>query len=174
MKSPFFARLAVAAIPLALPLALSSPVHAAQSPAPLTDAREVAPDGLIGFWKADLAASSVPDHKPVVALRSFAYDVDGKVLVSFASRGADGTVTSGHWSAQIDGPPSVEYHSAAGALAYNVVSWKAAGEGRLALTVTRHGKVSIEAIYQLSPDRQTLTYSYGQTVYIYHRWNLGD
>ena len=44
------------------------------------DARELAPAGLIGPWKADLAASTYAHAKPVREYRTFAYDADGKVL----------------------------------------------------------------------------------------------
>ncbi|MBY8828918.1 hypothetical protein [Hephaestia mangrovi] len=155
----------------------STSIRAAESPGhgvPLHDAREMAPSGLIGFWKADLAASTYPGAKPVVALRSFAYDADGRVLVSFASRSTDGAITSGHWAAQVDGTPGVEYHSGTGSTAFNVVSWKVIGDGRLALTVSRGGKVNIQAVYQLSDDKQVLTYSYGKTIIVYRRWNLED
>jgi len=171
-KMPAVMRSCALGVALAILATGTQAAEPAAQAAPLHDAREMAPEGLIGFWRADLAASTFPGTKPGVALRSFAYDADGKVLVSFASRGTDGTITSGHWSAQVDGTPGVEYHSRAGSIAFNVVSWKVVGDGRLALTVTRGGKVDIEAIYQLSPDGQTLTYSYGKTVIVYHRWNL--
>src|SRR3546814_12117857 len=73
-----------------------------------TDAREKAPEGLIGMWKADIQASTYKGTKPQAAWRSFAYTGGGKVLVSFATRSASGAITSGHWAAQVDGPPGIE------------------------------------------------------------------
>ena len=139
---------------------------------PQRDPREIAPDALIGYWKADLAASTFPGPKPAAAYRSFAYTEGGRVLVSFVSRSADGKTTFGHWAAQIDGTPSIEYHSSGGALPWNVVAWKPDGQGRLALTVSRQGKPTIEATYQLSVDGKTLTYRYGKTVVVYRRWTM--
>jgi len=141
---------------------------------PTHDPRELAPNALIGYWKADLAASTFPGAKPASAIRSFAFTEGGRVLVSFATRSADGKITFGHWAAQVDGTPSLEYHSNGASIPWNVVSWKVVGEGRLALTVSRGGQPTIEATYQLSPDGQTLTYSYDKTVIVYRRWTMVD
>jgi hypothetical protein len=140
----------------------------------LTDAREQAPVGLMGMWMADLEASTFPGAKPKAMLRSFAYTEDGRVLVSFATHNAQGAVSSGHWAAQVDGTPAIEYHSSANSVPYNVVSWRLVGEGRLDLTVSRHGKVDGTGSYQLAADGQTLTYTYGEMTAIYRRWNMVD
>jgi len=156
-------------------LLLAAPLpSAAQDSHVVTDAREQAPAGLIGMWKADLDASTFPGAKPQALLRSFAYTEDGKVLVSFATRNAQGAVSSGHWAAQVDGTQEIEYHSSARSVPYNVVSWRLAGEGRLELTVLRHGEVDLTAVYQLASDGQTLTYSYGETTVVYRPWNMID
>lgn len=141
---------------------------------PQRDPREIAPASLIGYWKADLAASTFPGAKPAAAYRSFAFTEEGKVLVSFVSRSADGKTTFGHWAAQIDGTPAIEYHSNGGSLAWNVVSWKPDAQGRLALTVSRQGAPTIQATYELAADGKTLTYSYDGTTMVYRRWNLMD
>ncbi|GAB7550691.1 hypothetical protein NRB_01850 [Novosphingobium sp. 11B] len=141
---------------------------------PQHDPREIAPAALIGYWKADLAASTYPGAKPAAAYRSFAFTEDGKVLVSFVTRSADGKTTFGHWAAQTDGTPAIEYHSSGGSLPWNVVSWKPDAQGRLALTVSRQGKPTILATYQLSADGRTLTYSYDKTTIVYRRWTLVD
>jgi hypothetical protein len=168
-------RIAAYAIALSLGTtgAVALPIAAvAAEGLPQRDPREIAPAALIGYWKADLAASTYPGAKPAAAYRSFAFSENGKVLVSFVTRGADGKTTFGHWAAQTDGTPAIEYHSSGGSLPWNVVSWKSTGEGRLALTVSRQGAATIEAIYQLSADGQTLTYSYGKTIVVYRRWDL--
>ena len=140
----------------------------------LRDAREQAPAALIGHWKADLAASTYTGNKPQAATRSFAYTEGGRVLVSFATLTASGALTSGHWAAQVDGTPAIEYHSSAGAIAYNVVSFRKLDERTLSLTVTRHGKLDLEARYQLAADGRTLTYSYDGNSIVYRPWNLVD
>lgn len=139
---------------------------------PQRDPREIAPEGLIGYWKADLAASTFGGARPAAAYRSFAYTADGKVLVSFTTKSAEGKITFGHWAAQLDGTPAIEYHSNGGSLPWNVVAWKPDAQGRLALTVSRQGKPTILATYQLSADGQTLTYSYDKTTIVYRRWDM--
>src|SRR3546814_12225766 len=119
-----------------------------------------------------IQASTYKGTKPQAAWRSFAYTEGGKVLVSFATRSASGAITSGHWAAQVDGTPGIEYHSSAGAIPYNVVSWKTVGQGRLHLVVSRHGKTDLDATYQLSQDGKTLTYSYDGSSIVYHRWTM--
>lgn len=161
------------ALGLAMSIAGAMPAMAAPG-AIVTDAREQAPKGLIGMWKADIAASTYKGPKPQAAWRSFAYTERGKVLVSFATRNAGGVISSGHWAAQVDGTPAIEYHSSARSVPYNVVSWKLVGKGRLELIVSRHGVVDLQATYQLSDDGQTLTYSYGDTTIVYRRWTMID
>lgn len=168
------AKAVLAASAIALSVAAPAVPVAAAPGDPVTDAREMAPAALIGMWMADLDASTFGGTKPKAMFRSFAYTEDGKVLVSFATHNAAGAITSGHWAAQVDGTPGIEYHSSAGSVPYNVVAWKQTGEGRLELVVSRHGKVDIEAVYQLSPDGQTLNYSYGTTTVVYRRWTMLD
>lgn len=138
------------------------------------DAREIIPAALIGPWKVDLEASKYAGNKPRVALRTFAYTEDGKILVTFMQVGANGNYSTGHWAVQADGTPGNEYHSAAGSIPYNVVSLKKINETTLNLTVSRHGKVSIEAVYTLSGDGKTLTYAYGGNNIVYRRWDNLD
>lgn len=138
------------------------------------DAREQIPPALIGPWKVDLDASHYTGTKPQRAIRTFQYTAEGKVLVTFATVGANGAYSTGHWAAQADGTPAIEYHSAAGAIAYNVVKLTKVDEKTLNLTVLRHGKVDLEAVYKLSDDGQTLTYSYGDNRIIYRRWDKLD
>jgi hypothetical protein len=138
------------------------------------DARENVAVGLIGPWKADIAASTYKGAKPIKALRTFEYDADGKVLVTFMTVNAKGEYSSGHWAAQVDGTPGVEYHSAAGSIAFNVVSFKKVDDNNYTLVVSRNGRVDIEATYNLSADGQTLTYAYQGNAIIYHRWDKLD
>ena len=159
----------------ALPVLAASAPSTPAAPEARRDARENVPAALIGPWKADLEASKYPGNsKPRVALRTFAYTEGGRVLVTFMTVGANGAYSTGHWAAQVDGTPGIEYHSAAGSIPYNVVSLKKINETTLNLTVSRNGKVSIEAVYTLSEDGKTLTYAYGETTIIYRRWDKLD
>lgn len=155
--------LGAASVATFAPVAIAAP--------PAMDPRIAGTEGLIGYWKADLAASTYPKNKPVAAIRSFAYTEEGKILVSFASKGADGKMTFGHWAAAPDGSKEIEYHVDANSYPYNVVSWELVGEGKLELTVARNGS-SYKCIYQLSADGKTLNYSYGDTNIVYRRWDL--
>ena len=138
------------------------------------DAREQAPPALLGMWKADLAASTYPGAKPRNALRAFQYTADGKVLVTFMTLSATGAYSTGHWAAQLDGSPGIEYHSAAGSIPYNTVSFKKVDERNFTLAVYRNGLQNLAATYQLSADGKTLTYKYDQTVIVYRPWSLAD
>lgn len=138
------------------------------------DARENVPAALIGPWKADIVASTYTHAKPLKELRTFQYDADGKVLVTFMTLNAKGEYATGHWAAQVDGTPGLEYHSAAGSIPYNVVSFRKVDDNDFTLTVSRNGQVSIQATYTLSPDGKTLTYAYNGNTIIYHRWDKLD
>ncbi|MEH3107870.1 MAG: hypothetical protein PGN09_11500 [Sphingomonas fennica] len=164
--------LLIAAAPAAA--AAQAPSAPAPAPAAHRNAREQAPAALIGPWKVDLAASRYSGAKPKVATRTFQYTEDGKLLVTFQSVSATGNYVTGHWAAQVDGTPANEYHSAAGAIPYNVVRLWKVDENNLKLTVTRNGKLDIEATYALSPDGRTLTYSYGGNSIVYRRWTALD
>lgn len=161
----------LAALLLSVLLGAALPAaHAAEH----RDARELAPAALIGPWKADIAASTYTRGKPVREYRTFQYDADGKVLVTFMNVNAKGDYATGHWAAQLDGTPGIEYHSAAGSIPYNVVSFRKVDDNNFTLVVSRNGVVSIQATYNLSADGKTLTYAYNGNTVIYHRWNLVD
>ncbi len=157
-------------------MSASAPPAASSAPAPEAhrDAREIIPAAMIGPWKVDLEASKYAGNKPRVAVRTFAYTEGGKILVTFMTVSANGTYSTGHWAVQADGTPGNEYHSAAGSIPYNVVSLKKVNETTMNLTVSRHGKVSIEAVYTISEDGKTLTYAYGGNTIVYRRWDKLD
>jgi hypothetical protein len=161
-------------IGLALSAGLGLGAQQAMSAEAYRDAREQVPAALIGPWKVDMAASTYAGTKPQAALRTFQYTEDGKVLVTFMTLGANGAYSTGHWAAHPDGTPGIEYHSSAGSIPYNVVSLKKVDETTLNLTVTRHGKVTLEAVYTLSADGKTLTYTYGDNRLVYRRWDKMD
>lgn len=154
--------------------AMAASASGATAPEGHRDAREIIPAAMIGPWKVDLEASKYTGNKPRVALRTFAYTEGGKVLVTFMTVGANGNYSTGHWAVQADGTPGSEYHSSAGSIPYNVVSLKKVNETTLNLTVSRHGKVSIEAVYTISDDGKTLTYAYGGNNIVYRRWDKLD
>ena len=158
---------------LALAMAHVTPTaHAAEEPWHGTDALQQVPNALLGPWKADIAASHYTDPPPRKALRFFSYTEGGKVLVSFMTLNAKGQFSSGHWAAQVDGTPAVEYHSQGGSIPFNVVYFTKTDDYNYHLVVKRNGKLEITADYSLSKDGKTLSYRYGGTEVIYHRWDM--
>jgi hypothetical protein len=167
----------VSAMALCLPGLALAQTAAPAAPAPAavrSDAREQVPAALLGVWKADIAASTYTSTPPREALRVFQYSADGKVLVMFLTVAANGSVSNGHWSAQVDGSDALEYHSNYGSTPYNVVTLTKVDDRNLNLVVSRNGVVSITGSYLLSEDGQTLTYKYlaggKETTILYRRW----
>jgi hypothetical protein len=148
------------------------PVSAAEQ-AP-RDARDLVPAALIGPWKADLKASTFAANPPRAQVRTFQYTADGRVLVTFYTVTADGNYVTGHWAAYADGSPSIEYHNSQPSIPYNVVALKKINDTTLTVTATRYGKVNVESQYVISPDGQTLTYTFGKNVTVYRRWDKMD
>lgn len=154
----------------------------AQTPAPAMvpasqvhrDAREQAPAGLIGLWKADMTLSTYSGAKPKSALRTFAYTADGKILVTFMTVAANGSYSSGHWAAQPDGGESLEYHSSAGSTPYNVVRLTKVDDKNLDVEIVRFGKVTDHYHYTMSDDLKTLTYTYPNNKIVYRKWEGMD
>lgn len=131
----------------------------AESP-PVTmmrDAREQAPAALLGVWKADPAASTPTARRSAIALRSFQYTAEGKLLVNFMSVGVDGGQSFGHWAVQLDGSPGYEYRSDNGSTPIAEIRLKKVDERTFQLSNLVGGALQSTAVYTLSADGQTLT-----------------
>ncbi|MEO4001876.1 hypothetical protein [Mesorhizobium sp. CAU 1732] len=133
------------------------------------DARELIAKEFLGVWEADLDQSSFEGNAPLRALRTFQFTEEGKVLVTFMTWPSNGNFSMGHWAAQTDGTPGIEYHIRAGSIPYNTIELTATDERSLDLRVLRHGEESLAATYELSEDGETLNYSYGQTTIVYNK-----
>jgi hypothetical protein len=154
----------------------------AQPLAPLNDAGvrrsawEQIPPGFIGNWKLDPAASKYGTAAPKMQYRIFDYTADGKFLCTYITLSAKGALASGNWAVQLDGTPGVEYTRAYGSTPFAIVTLKKEDEGNLHLTAARYGKVFEEGTFTLSPDGETLTFSYHQgdkeDSAVYHRWDM--
>jgi hypothetical protein len=146
------------------------------APAVRRDARESVPAALIGAWKVDLARSTYAGTPPRNHLRFFEYTADGKIMVTFMTLSATGAQSTGHWSVQVDGSPGIEYTRSYGSTPYNIVTLTKADEYTFNLTVARHGVMNQTGTFKLSPDGETLTYTYatgaGNTTVIYSRWDM--
>jgi hypothetical protein len=172
LTSRNFSGLLAAAVLLASPPGISI---AASDQTP-RDAREHAPAALIGVWKADLSASKFNGQPPRHYLRSFEYTRDGMIQVSFLIQGANGADIAGHWAVRLDGTPGPEYRREYGSIPYMEVSLKMIDANTFALAAGRHGDMYYTGSYKLSPDGNTLTYSYRsganspEDVVVLRRW----
>jgi len=159
-------------------LASASAAAATAGPTGPRDPREQVPPTLIGAWKADIAASNYPSTPPAFHVRTFEYTRDGMLLVTFMGRSANGQQSSGHWAVQVDGTPGIEYTRATGSNPYQVVTLKKVDDRNFEMNAGRNGTVLYRGTYQLSPDGQTLTYSYtydnARTTVVYRRWDMAD
>jgi hypothetical protein len=154
----------------------------AQPLTPLNDAGvrrsawEQIPAGFIGNWKLDPTVSKYGTAAPKMQYRIFDYTADGKFLCTYITLSAKGTFASGNWAVQLDGTPGVEYTRAYGSTPFAIVTLKTEDGDNLHLTAARYGRVFEEGTFTLSPDGDTLTFSYHQgdkvDSAVYHRWNM--
>lgn len=139
------------------------------------DARAQIPPALIGTWKLDVTASKFPGNAPRAQFRTFDYTADGKLLVNFLGLSADGKQFAGHWAVQLDGTPGLEYTREDGPTPHNVITLRKIDNTTFDLTAARHGDVYLTGTFKLSPDGETLSWSYvvgsKEATYVYHRWN---
>jgi hypothetical protein len=142
------------------------------------NAQEQLPEGLIGTWKLDLAASHYESTEPKMQYRLFYYTHDGKLLVDYITLNANGAQAAGNWAVTPDGSEGIEYTKAYGSTPYAVVTLKMRDETTFDLTAARYGKVFETGTFKLAPDSNTLTFTYesgGKTnVAVYRRWNMLD
>jgi len=160
------AALAMLLVPLTAAPALA---QTADKPAVRRDAREQAPAALLGVWEV---VGGAPNTK---FLRTFAYTADGKILVHFVSVNAKGEQTYGHWAAQLDGSPALEYHARAGSTPYAEIRLTKVDDLNLTLTNTVNGKLAARSAWALSPDGKTLTMTRtpeggSASTTVYKRW----
>jgi hypothetical protein len=145
-------------------------------PAPHSNAQEQAPAALLGAWKVDLAASKYAGTAPKNNIRTFSYTRDGMLLVTSLTLGANGRKGMLHWAVQLDGTPSPEFIDYNGSTPTNVVALKKQDATTLSMTVWKHGAVTLTGSFKLSPDGQTLTYTYGpkgdDNVIVYKKWDM--
>ncbi|WP_395945951.1 hypothetical protein [Brevundimonas sp.] len=169
----------LACLALSSLLLAASPALAAGPEAPSDrvkrDARESAPEALMGVWRADIAASTYAGTPPKEHFRTFQYTADGRVLVSFITLGADGRSSSGHWSVRLDGDPGYEFFAANGATPYAEIRFVQVDPLTFNLTNSYRGVVASNATYRLAEDGTTLTVERtpeggALTRIVYRRW----
>lgn len=141
-------------------------------------ALEVIPQGLLGTWKLDRAASSYQTPAPKAQVRIFDYTHDGMLLVEYVTFMPNGRQTDGNWSARLDGSPGIEYTRSYGSTPFAVVTLKQVNDTSFYLTAARYGKVFEAGTFTLSQNDSVLTFRYQQgnkhDVAVYRRWNTLD
>jgi hypothetical protein len=122
------------------------------------DAREIAPDALIGTWILNLEKTKFGDgqRKPQSAYRTFDFTTDGKILCTNSSLTADGNRTFGHWIASLDGSEGLEFNRTSRSASTMVVSMKMLDERRLQVRAWRNGELMWEGGFTISEDGKTL------------------
>lgn len=164
------------ALALAAPVAAQPAAPAAAAAAAHRNAYEQAPAALLGAWKADVAASKYGGARPAANIRTFSYTDGGKVLVSSISQNAAGRISMLHWAVQLDGTPAPEFTDANASVPSSLVGLKKQDDQTFVMTVWRNGAVTLTGGFKLSPDGQTLTYTYGPTGtennIVYRRLNM--
>lgn len=156
-----------------------SAVNAQSRPMVAANAQEVAPEELLGVWKADIAASHYVGTAPQNNIRSFSYTEGGKVLVTSTTRNAAGRISMLHWAVQLDGTPAAEYTQVSRSTPASLVGLKMEDSQTFVMTVLEHGQITLVGEMKLSDAGETLTYSYGapgaeQNRIVYHRWTMND
>lgn len=143
------------------------------------NAQEMAPEALLGVWKADIDRSHYVNTPPRNNIRSFSYTRNGKVLVTSTTLNTAGGVSMLHWAVQLDGTPAPEYTQVSRSTPASLVGLKMEDARTFVMTVTEHGEVTLVGEMKLSDNGEILTYSYGapdeeQNNIVYHRWDMND
>ena len=156
MSSPF--RTPIAAMALALVVVLFDvPAHAQEA---RRDAREIAPEALIGTWKLNVARSTYTGGRaPKSQVRNFDYTRDGMILLHAVTVSADGNTGSHHWAVTLDGVEHPEYIRGQGSTAATLIGFTKKDERTLGITVRSRGNLMLRGEYKLSEDGNTLTHT---------------
>jgi hypothetical protein len=122
------------------------------------DAREYAPQALIGTWVQNVAKSQYDPGPPLKSqLRLFDYTADGKILCFYIQENQQGRKTVGHWIVTLDGEEWPEYFRNSGSMVGALVGIKKVDDYNLDITVRRNGRLIQDGRWTLAKDGQTLT-----------------
>ena len=123
------------------------------------DAREMAPEALIGTWVQNMEKSKY-DPGPNTRksqVRQFDYSMDGMILCHFIQIRQDGGKTIGHWIVTLDGRDWPEWNRNSGSMVTALVGIKKVDDYNLGITVRRAGRLIQDGMWTLSNDGKTLT-----------------
>ena len=122
------------------------------------DAREDAPEGLIGTWVQNVAKSKYDPGPPLKSqLRLFDYTHDGMILCYYIQENQEGRKSVGHWAVTLDGREWPEYFRNSGSSVGALVGIKKVDDYNMEITVRRNGRLIQNGLWTLAKDGQTLT-----------------
>jgi hypothetical protein len=122
------------------------------------DAREDAPEGLIGTWIQNVAKSKYDPGPPLKSqMRMFDYTHDGMILCYYIQENQEGRKTIGHWAVTLDGRDWPEYFRNSGSHVGALVGIKKVDDYNMEITVRRNGRLIQNGMWTLAKDGQTLT-----------------
>lgn len=123
------------------------------------DAREMAPEGLIGTWVQNMEKSKYdPGPNNLKSqVRQFDYSKDGMILCHYIQTRQDGGKTIGHWIVTLDGREWEEWSRSSGSQVIALVGIKKVDDYNMAITVRRAGRLIQDGMWTLSKDGKTLT-----------------
>ena len=133
---------------------------AAQAQEVRRDAREIAPEALIGTWVLNVARSTYTGGPgPKSQVRNFDYTRDGMILLHAVTVSANGNTSAHHWAVTLDGVEHPEYLRSQGSTVATLIGFKKKDERTLSITVRRLGNLMLRGEYKLSEDGNTLTHT---------------
>ena len=123
------------------------------------DAREMAPEGLIGTWVQNMEKSKYdPGPNNLKSqVRQFDYSRDGMILCHYIQTRQDGGKTIGHWIVTLDGREWEEWSRSSGSQVIALVGIKKVDDYNMAITVRRAGRLIQDGMWTISADGKTLT-----------------
>ena len=128
------------------------------------DAREIAPEALIGTWVLNVARSTYTTGSPPQSrVRNFDYTRDGMILCHSVIVSANGNTSVVHWATTLDGVEHPEYTRRQGSTVAALIGFKKKDERTFGITVRRHGDLTLTGEYKLSEDGNTLTQTLNNT-----------
>ena len=117
------------------------------------DAREIAPEALIGTWVLNVARSTYTSASPPQSqVRNFDYTRDGMILAHAVTVSANGNRSELHWAVTLDGVEHPEYTRGQGSRVTALIGFKKKDERTFGITVRKLGDLTLTGEWKLSED----------------------
>lgn len=120
------------------------------------DAREEAPDALMGTWILNVSKSRYAGQPPKSQRRDFDYTRDGLLLCTYTTVSASGGLTFGHWATTLDGKFYQNFLRSSGATPYSMIAHKRTDDYTIEIVNKQNGRILQTGAYTLSKDGKTL------------------